>query len=123
MTERDYGGRGGQGRLARETGLAPSAISRILHGATLNPDPESLRLVADALALPFGTVLVHAGVLSADELAAAQTAPPMDRPPITPEEAARDLGIVDPVAVRLFVSTVEAARAAQNERSDRERTG
>lgn len=124
MIERDYdmGPRGGgQRRLAKQTGLAPSAISRLLAGTTLNPDPESLRLVADVLALPFGTVLVRAGILTTDELHAVQAAPPMDRPPITPEEAAEELGITDPVARRLFLANVEAARAAQQERSDRER--
>jgi transcriptional regulator with XRE-family HTH domain len=121
MSERDYGGRGGQARLSTETGLAPSVISRLLKGTTLNPDPESLRLVSEVLALPFAEVLIRAGTLTEDDLRRVNAAPPMDRPPITPEEAARDLGIVDPIAVRLFVANVEAARAAQQERSDRER--
>lgn len=121
MSERDYGGRGGQGKLSKETGLAPSVISRLLNGATLNPDPESLRLIAGVLALPFGAMLVEAGVLSASELAAVQASPPMDRPPITPEEAAAELGITDPIARRMFLANIEAARAAQQERLARER--
>lgn len=126
MIERDYdlsARGGGQRRLAEQAGISAATVSRILAGNALNPDPESLRRIADVLALPFGETLVRAGILTNDELAAVQAAPPMDRPPITPEEAARDLGIVDPMAVRMFVAQVEAARAAQQERSGRERTG
>ncbi|MFI0897707.1 helix-turn-helix domain-containing protein [Streptomyces sp. NPDC020983] len=126
LIERDYdlsARGGGQRRLAERAGVSAATISRMLRGEVLNPDPEILRRIADVLALPFGEVLVRAGILTAAELSAVQAAPPMDRPPITPEEAARDLGIVDPVAVRMFVANVEAARAAQHERSDRERTG
>lgn len=123
MIERDYNlsaRGGGQRRLAEQTGLSQATISRILAGSALNPDPESLRRISEVLGLPFPEVLIRAGVLTADELAAVQ-ATPLDRAPISPEEAARELGIVDPTAVRLFVAQVEAARAVQQERSDRER--
>lgn len=127
LTERDYvlgTGRaaGGQRKLARQTGLSFSAISRLLAGETLNPDPDSLRRIAEATALPFGELLTRAGVLRPDELRAFQRGRPADAPPLTPEQAAADLGIVDPVAVQMFVANVEAARAAQKQqRSDRER--
>jgi transcriptional regulator with XRE-family HTH domain len=124
MIERDYNltaRGGGQRRLAEQTGLSQATISRILTGTALNPDPENLRRIAETLGLPFPELLVRAGVLTADELNAAQAAPPIDRPPITPEDAARELGIVDPTAIRLFVAQVEAARAVQQERSDRKR--
>jgi transcriptional regulator with XRE-family HTH domain len=126
MLERDYdlsARGGGQRRLAEQTGLAPSAISRLLKGATLNPDPESLRLIADALALPFGTVLVHAGILTTDELTAVQASPPSDRPPLTADEAADALGLTDPVARQMHAAGVQAARDLQRQRLNGERAG
>src|SRR5690349_24668416 len=67
----DMGPRGGgQRRLAEQTGLAASAISRLLAGTTLNPDPQSLRLIAEALALPSGQVPIHARILTEHELRA-----------------------------------------------------
>src|SRR5690348_2256972 len=62
MTERHYNlsssRGGGQKKLADETGLSQATISRLLSGRALNPDPDSLRRIADQLALPFGDVLV-----------------------------------------------------------------
>lgn len=123
MLERDYGGRGGQGKLATETGLSPSVISRILTGTTVNPDPESLRLIAGVLALPFGTVLVHAGILTLDELHAVQASPPSDRPPLTVDEAADGLKLTDPVARQVHAAGVQAARDLQRQRLNGERAG
>lgn len=114
---------GGQRRLSEQTGLAPSAISRLLAGTTLNPDPASLRLIADALALPFGTVLVKVGILTSDELHAVQTAPPSDRPPLTEAEAADALGLTDPVARQMHAAGVQAARDLQRQRLNDERAG
>lgn len=123
MTERDYdlGPRGGgQRRLAEQTGLGTTTISRILRGDALNPDPDSLRKIATELALPFGQVLIRAGVLTADELDAVQH-PPIGRPPITTDEAAADLDITDPLAVEMFEAGVRAARDLQRKRLARRR--
>lgn len=118
MIERDYNlsvRGGGQRRLAEQTGLSEAAISRLLNGETLTPDPESLRLIAAALALPLGTVLVHAGIITAEDLRAIQGAS-SDRPPLTLEEAAADLDISDPVAIDMFEAGVDAARKVQEKR-------
>lgn len=118
MIERDYNlsaRGGGQRRLAEQTGLSEAAISRLLNGETLTPDPESLRLIAAALALPLGPVLVQAGIITAEDLRAIQGAP-SDRPPLTLEEAAADLDISDPVAYEVYASGVDAARRVQEKR-------
>jgi transcriptional regulator with XRE-family HTH domain len=99
---------GGQRRLAEKTGISPATVSRLLNGEALNPDPESLRAIADVLALPFGDVLIQFGVLTADELGAIHDSPVTVRPPITPEQAAAELGITDPAAVAVFTATVTA---------------
>lgn len=124
MIQRDYNlsaRGGGQRRLAEQTGLAPATISRLLAGTALSPDPESLRRIAEVLTLPFGEVLIRAGVLTADELNAVQTAPPSDRPSLTPADAAAALGIDDPLAVEMLEASIDAARALQRKRLDRER--
>lgn len=109
---------GGRRRLAEQTGLGTTTISRILRGDAYNPDPDSLRKIAETLSLPFGETLVRAGVLTPEELGTARSAP-IDRPSITPEQAADDLGITDPMAVALFVAQVEAARQLQDAQAER----
>lgn len=126
MLERDYdlsARGGGQRRLAEQTGLAPSAISRLLRGETLNPDPDSLRLIAGVLALPFGGVLVQAGILTLDELHTVQASPPSGRPPLTVDEAADGLELTDPVARQMHAAGVQAARDLQRQRLNGERAG
>jgi transcriptional regulator with XRE-family HTH domain len=119
MIERDYNlsaRGGGQRRLAEQTGLSPATISRLLTGSALNPDPESLRRIADQLGLPFPEMLVQFGVLTAAELHAVQTTPPSDRPPLTEEQAAAEVGITDPVALDMYKAGVRAARELQEKR-------
>lgn len=114
---------GGQAQLVRETGLGRSTISRLLNGAPHTPDPESLRKIADVLALPFGEVLIRAGILTVAELRAVQTAPPSDRPPLTTDDAADALGITDPVARQMHAAGVQAARDLQRRRLNDEQAG
>jgi transcriptional regulator with XRE-family HTH domain len=114
---------GGQARLVRETGLGRTTISRILNGHPHIPDPDSLRKIAEVLALPFGEVLIRAGVLTENDLRAYQTAPPSDRPPLTTDEAADALGLTDPVARQMHAAGVQAARDLQRQRLDGESPG
>ena len=114
---------GGQAKLVRETGLGRTTISRILNGHPHVPDPDSLRKIAEVLALPFGTVLIRAGVLTDDDLRAVQTAPPSDRPPLTTDQAADALGLTDPVARQMHAAGVQAARDLQRQRLNGEPTG
>lgn len=107
---------GGQKRLARESGISPSSISRLINGTARNPDPDTLKSLARALALPLGEILVRAGTLTRDELAAIQSTTVIDRPPITPEEAAADLGITDDDALVLYEAGISAAREVQRRR-------
>lgn len=114
MRERGYAlppnGRGGVRRLAEQAGVSPSVISTLLRGENPNPQPESLRLIAAALRVPFGETLIRAGVLTPAELQDVQTVPVTDRPPITPEQAAEDLGFTDPTEVQLLTAYVNALR-------------
>ncbi|MFD7107715.1 XRE family transcriptional regulator [Streptomyces celluloflavus] len=95
---------GGQTRFAEHSGIGRATINRILHshGAT---DTRILALLADALHLPLGEVLVRAGILTEAELGAVRD--PSTPRRITPEQAADELGIADDQARRLFVSMTE----------------
>ncbi|MFI0736444.1 hypothetical protein ACH4S9_46855 [Streptomyces sp. NPDC021225] len=76
-----------------------------------------LQMLAEALELPLAEVLVAAGVLSRNELQAVQRKGP--RPdPLTPEQAADELGITDPQSRALFVSMTETLRQQRAERGE-----
>lgn len=98
---------GGRGRFAAESGISASTIGRFLRGDDFTPDIGNLGLLAQALRLPLGEVLVRAGILDESELRGVQEPTPGTRH-ITPEEAADELGITDPQARAVFIATTEA---------------
>ncbi|PZG55653.1 hypothetical protein C1I98_02895 [Spongiactinospora gelatinilytica] len=68
LTRRGYDlARGGQSRIAREAGIHPSVISRVLNEER-GLEIEPLRRLGQALGLPLGEMLVAAGVAAPDEL-------------------------------------------------------
>ncbi|MFB7899950.1 helix-turn-helix domain-containing protein [Streptomyces xiamenensis] len=104
---------GGRARFAEVAGVSASTIGRLLRGE-MTTDVRILGQLATALGYPLGEILVKAGVLRADELQAART-PDRERP-ITPEEAAAELGIVDPIDVDAFAGMVNAMRQRHQNR-------
>lgn len=126
MRDRGYAlpphGRGGVRRLAERAGISPSVVSTLLRGENPNPSPESLRLIAAALQLRFGEVLIRAGVLTPGELAEVQStdaapAGAEGRPPLTPEEIAASQGITDPTKVSVLAATIRALQDRPDERA------
>lgn len=105
---------GGQGAFAKDTGLSPAMVSRLLRGVSGN-DPETLRVVAAALHLPAAELFVRSGLLTEDDLAVirgSREAAIRDRPAITPEEAVADLERTDPDAAAAITAAITAAVAA-----------
>ena len=96
---------GGRTAFAADSGISPSTVGRMLRGDSVT-DTRVLGLLAQALHLPLGEVLVRAGILDERELAAVRDPRPGERR-ITPEQAADELGIEDTQARRLFVSMTE----------------
>lgn len=96
---------GGRGAFATDSGISPSTVGRLLRGDKVT-DTRVLALLAAALRVPLGEVLVRAGVLNEGELRAVQH-PTTGSRRITPEQAADELGITDSQARRLFVSMAE----------------
>ncbi|MFI8850785.1 helix-turn-helix domain-containing protein [Streptomyces sp. NPDC053499] len=97
--------RGEQARFARYAGIPAGTLSRLLAG-TATPDISTLRLIARALDLRLGVVLLRAGIATEDDLDIASRS--TDEPPLTPERAADELGIFEPAARRAFIASTEA---------------
>ncbi|MFE7017650.1 helix-turn-helix domain-containing protein [Streptomyces sp. NPDC057651] len=93
---------GGKTAFATDSGISPSSVTRLLRGDGVS-DTRVLALLAAALQVPLGEVLVRAGVIEEAELTAVQK-PPTGPRRITPEQAADELGITDEQSRRLFVN-------------------
>ncbi|WP_190061256.1 helix-turn-helix domain-containing protein, partial [Streptomyces echinoruber] len=98
---------GGQTRFAKDSGIGHGTVSRMLDGHV--PETRVLEMLADALDLDLAEVLVAAGILNRDLLHAIRNAGPRPEP-LTPEEAAAELGITEPHKVELFVSMTQTLR-------------
>lgn len=102
---------GGQRRFADKSGISAATVSRMLRGQGAT-DTRVLGMLAEALGVPLGEVLVRAGVLSPSELGAVQR-PAQGTRRITPEQAADELGIEDEQARKLFVSMTHTLQRQQ----------
>lgn len=112
---------GGKKALADKTGMSPSSVGRMLAGQTL-PDPSQFEKLADALNVPLIDLLVRGGVVSEEAVQGTlahhtRIKPVETSEPISPEEAARMLGIRNPDRVRMFAAMattlLEQERAAE----------
>lgn len=93
---------GGKSAFASDSGISAPTVGRMLRGDHVQ-DTRILAMLADALGVGLGEVLVRAGVLDESELRAVRNPPKTERR-ITPEQAADELGITDPQERRLFIS-------------------
>ncbi|MEV5673476.1 MULTISPECIES: helix-turn-helix transcriptional regulator [Streptomyces] len=109
LTARNYdltGSRsGGRSAFAADSGISPSSVGRLLRGEKIS-DTRVLAMLAAALQIPLGEVLVRAGVLDEADLRAVQN-PTTGPRRITPEQAADELGIDDEQSRRLFVNMAQ----------------
>ncbi|MFE6683967.1 helix-turn-helix domain-containing protein [Streptomyces sp. NPDC057729] len=99
---------GGRTRFAADSGISPSTVGRLLQGQGAT-NITTLEQLATALRRPLPEILVRAGVLTQSDLEQVATRDP-NRPPITPDEAADELGITDPQARKVFRATIDALR-------------
>lgn len=99
---------GGKKALAKDTGMSPSSVGRMLAGQTV-PEPAALEKLAGVLGLSLTELLVRTGVVSGKRRVAATDRPEPPKP-VTVEEAARQWGIKDPGRIKLFKAMVAALR-------------
>lgn len=86
---------GGRSRLADDAGVHRAAVSRLLHRQSM-PDLETMRRLAAALGVPLRDMLIRSGRLSEADLpvgGATQGNREADGPRLSPEEAARRMGV------------------------------
>ncbi|MFD3917192.1 helix-turn-helix domain-containing protein [Streptomyces sp. NPDC058603] len=111
-------GKGGQAALARDTGLSESAIGRMLKGQTL-PAPVHFEAIAKAIKISPLRLLVEGGVISPEVLRPlSETGQSQVRSrPITPSEAAHQLGITDPIGIQMLTTTIEGLKRLQDDKA------
>lgn len=108
---------GGKKALAEATGMSASSVGRMLAGQTL-PEPMHLERLAEVLGVSLMDLLMRSGVVS--EKAGRAVQPPTLAPSgktLTPEAAARALGIRSPDRVQMF--TAMAKTLADQEEADK----
>ncbi|MEU0102187.1 helix-turn-helix transcriptional regulator [Streptomyces sp. NPDC006267] len=99
----NLGLRGGAvSRFAEDAGVSKATVSRILRGEG-STEIAVLEKIGEALGVRLGTMLIEAGVIAPDELDRAQ------RPQghMTADQAADELGIIDPTARQVFRGVVD----------------
>ncbi|WNI31447.1 helix-turn-helix transcriptional regulator [Streptomyces sp. ITFR-6] len=106
-------GAGGRKRLAKDVGMSPSAISRTIEGVTL-PRPSQMEKIARVLKMDLRTTLVQGKVISG-EYWTDENEPPVRSASLTPEDAADEWGITDPMIRKMLISNVEQAIRLQQE--------
>ncbi|WP_405019602.1 helix-turn-helix domain-containing protein [Kitasatospora sp. NBC_00070] len=102
---------GGKTKLARDAGVSLSTISRLLSGERA-PDPENFEGLARALGVDLRELLVRSGIFSAESMHSWPETAVRSRP-ITPRDAADDLGITDPVDREMFLAMVSRLKRQQ----------
>ena len=108
-----YTGHGSNARLARDTGMTESSVSRMLKGQAI-PDPTFFEPIAAAVGLSTRSLLVEAGIISEQTLTETAPSQVASAPPVTPEDAADGLGIHDPVSRQMLFATIERLRRLEN---------
>lgn len=107
---------GGKTALARNAGVGLSTVSRLLSGERA-PDPSSYQGFARALNVPLRELLVRGGIIPSESLPGRPESAVRSRP-ITPREAAAELGITDPSDLSLFLAMVERLRQPHGQTND-----
>ncbi|WP_328678393.1 helix-turn-helix domain-containing protein [Streptomyces sp. NBC_00343] len=111
---------GGQSRFAEDSGLGRSTVGRILGGKGAT-DTEVLKAIATTLGVPYGEVLVRAGITTWEELAAVRSPTPAAATGryLTAEQAADGLGFVEGVEPErsVFIASTNALQSQHQART------
>ncbi|WP_328846164.1 helix-turn-helix domain-containing protein [Streptomyces sp. NBC_00258] len=112
-----YTGHGSQARLARDTGMSESSVSRMLKGKAV-PDLEFIEPLAQAIEMDLLELLTRTGIFSPESLPSLSESDRSQvgsRSIITPEEAADGLGIKDEVGRQMLAATIERLRRLEDD--------
>ncbi|MER8197036.1 helix-turn-helix transcriptional regulator [Streptomyces microflavus] len=98
---------GGKKALAKAAGMSQTSVGRMLAGQTM-PDPAVLERLAEVLHLPLHELLVRSGLISGKSRALIEGAfAEGEKIWLSPEVAARRLGIRDAENIAFFERTVQ----------------
>ncbi|MYZ37516.1 MULTISPECIES: helix-turn-helix transcriptional regulator [unclassified Streptomyces] len=110
-----YIGHGSQQRLADDTGMSTSSVSRMLKGKSI-PEPKFFPAIAEKLDIPLRDLLVEMGIPAESLSALSETGrSQVGSRPITPSEAADQWGITDPIGREMLTATIERLKRLQGE--------
>ncbi|WP_219686750.1 helix-turn-helix domain-containing protein [Streptomyces anatolicus] len=110
-----YVGHGAQARLARDTGMSESSVSRMFQGRAI-PELKFLGPLAEAIGYSPVALLVESGLISPESTQSRyETDQSQVGWTITPEDAADRLGITDEVGRQMFAATVERLKRLEDE--------
>jgi transcriptional regulator with XRE-family HTH domain len=115
-----YTGHGRNARLARDTGMSESSVSRVLKGQAI-PELRFLGPLAEAINMSPITLLVETGLISPESLQTLSETDPsqVGSRSTTVEETAERLGIRDDVGKAMFSAMVDRLTQPQDEQADR----
>lgn len=111
---------GGKKKLADDTGMSMTTVSRMLSGERM-PDPRYFAPLAKALRIHLNTLLVEAGIVPAETLTR-EHLQSVSSTPLTPDEVAESWGIHDD-AGREIVRTMYERLANRRNTDDRKQEG
>lgn len=114
LKEAGYDGYGSQARITEATGMSPGTASRLVRGKTI-PDIQFFPALAQLIGMSPLELLVLVSHFPADALKSQQTLSETNQSqvgsgPITPEEAADQLGFQDDVRRAVFLNIVESLK-------------
>ncbi|MEV0114623.1 helix-turn-helix transcriptional regulator [Streptomyces sp. NPDC050844] len=110
-----YYGHGAQARLARDTGMSESSVSRMFKGQAV-PDIKFLEPLAAAIHYSAIDLLIESGLVSPQsQQSRHETDQSHVGSSLTPVDAANRLGITDSVGREMFFATIERLKRLESD--------
>lgn len=113
-----YTGHGSNARLARDTGMSESSVSRMLKGQAV-PELKYFAPVAETVGINLRDLLVEMGIPPESLQPLSETEPSqVGSRSISPAEAADRLGLKDDVGRQMLIATIERLKRLEEQRDD-----
>ncbi|MZF56884.1 helix-turn-helix domain-containing protein [Streptomyces sp. SID5594] len=118
-----YTGHGSNARLARDTGMSESSVSRMLKGQAI-PELGFFPALAEKVGVSLLDLLAEMGIPPESLQPLSETGPSQVRSPfISPAEAAERLGLSDPVGREMLIATIERLKRLEEQQHDQPEPG
>ncbi|NDZ63619.1 helix-turn-helix domain-containing protein [Streptomyces cyaneofuscatus] len=115
-----YTGHGSNARLARDTGMSESSVSRMLKGQAI-PELGFFPALAEKVGVSLLDLLAEMGIPPESLQPLSETGSSQVRSPfISPAEAAERLGLSDPVGREMLIATIERLKRLEEQQDQPE---